>query len=147
MRDSSRVLTNSFFLMLKEGFHAIVSICVVAILARYFSIEKFGDYAFILALCNIFQVTTDMGVNRAGFGIRKLAVIKDLLGYLFRKSAGLLSLLLPYFQCSILLLPGLTGSYTLPPQTILPGCCLMASRKTSMNRSERITESQSRKSR
>lgn len=84
MRDSFRVLANSFFLMLNEGFHAVVSICVIAVLARYFSIEKFGDYAFILALCNIFQVTADMGVNQ--IVIREIARKKDMAGQIFSAS-------------------------------------------------------------
>jgi len=84
MRDSFRVLANSFFLMLNEGFHAVVSICVIAVLARYFSIGKFGDYAFILALCNIFQVTADMGVNQ--IVIREIARNKETAGQIFSAS-------------------------------------------------------------
>jgi O-antigen/teichoic acid export membrane protein len=84
MRDSFRVLANSFFLMVSEGFHAIVSICVIAVLARYFTIGKFGDYAFILALCNIFQVTADMGVNQ--IVIREIARKKEKAGEIFSAS-------------------------------------------------------------
>jgi O-antigen/teichoic acid export membrane protein len=84
MRDSFRVLANSFFLMLNEGFHAVVSICVIAVLARYFSISKFGDYAFILALCNVFQVTADMGVNQ--IVIREIARRSEIAGEVFSAS-------------------------------------------------------------
>ena len=62
--------------MLNEGFHAVVSISIIAILVRYFSIEKFGDYAFILAICNIFQVATDMGVNQ--IVVREIARRKEM---------------------------------------------------------------------
>jgi len=84
MRDSLKVSTNSFFLMLNEGFHAVVSICVVAVLVRYFSIEKFGDYAFILALCGIFQVTTDMGVNQ--IVVREIARKREMAAKIFSAS-------------------------------------------------------------
>jgi len=84
MRDSSRVLTNSFFLMVNQGVHAIISICVIAVLARYFSIKKFGDYAFILALCNIFQVTSDMGVNQ--IVVREIARKKEMAREIFSAS-------------------------------------------------------------
>lgn len=70
--------------MVNEGFHAAVLISVIAILARYFSIEKFGDYAFILAFCGIFQVATDMGVNQ--IVVREIARKKEMAPEIFGAS-------------------------------------------------------------
>ena len=70
--------------MLNEAFHTVVSISIIAILARYFSVETFGDYAFILAICNIFQVATDMGVNQ--IVVREIARKKDAAEEIFSAS-------------------------------------------------------------
>lgn len=61
--DFSRVFSNSFFLITNEVIEALVNLAVIAILARYFDLDTFGEYFFIFALCNIFQAITGMGMN------------------------------------------------------------------------------------
>lgn len=61
---ANRVIKNSISLWSSEAFHMLVSLVTVAIIARYLGVERFGDYGFVLAMCNIFQVMTDMGTNQ-----------------------------------------------------------------------------------
>jgi O-antigen/teichoic acid export membrane protein len=61
--DFSRVFNNSFFLITNDVIDAIVNFAIIAILARYFDLNTFGNYCFIFALCNIFQALTVMGIN------------------------------------------------------------------------------------
>src|SRR3989304_5792881 len=61
--DFSRVFSNSFFLIVDDVTKAVVTLVIVGILARYFDLKTFGDYSFIFALCNIFQVMIGMGMN------------------------------------------------------------------------------------
>jgi O-antigen/teichoic acid export membrane protein len=60
----SRVFGNSFFLIANEGVKAVANLVVLAVLARHFDLETFGDYCFVFALCNIFQAMTGMGMNK-----------------------------------------------------------------------------------
>lgn len=71
MAGSGRIVKNSLALLIGYSYNAIVSIVAVALVARYLKLDKFGDYGFILAVCNIFMVITDMGINR--IGIREMA--------------------------------------------------------------------------
>ena len=61
---ANRIIKNSIALWSSQAFHSLVSLCAVAIIARYLGIERFGAYGFVLAICNIFQVITDMGANQ-----------------------------------------------------------------------------------
>ena len=61
--DFSRVFSNSFFLIADDVIRAIITLLIIAILARYFDLETFGDYSFIFALCSIFQIMVGMGMN------------------------------------------------------------------------------------
>jgi len=61
--DFSRVFSNSFFLILNEIVKASVNLAIIVMLVRYFDLQTFGDYCFIFALCNIFQVIAGMGMN------------------------------------------------------------------------------------
>lgn len=61
---ANRIIKNSIALWSSQAFHSLVSLCAVAIIARYLGIERFGEYGFVLAICNIFQVITDMGANQ-----------------------------------------------------------------------------------
>jgi PST family polysaccharide transporter len=45
-------------------YHALLSLVAVGLIARYLKVERFGDYAFILAVCTVFMVVTDMGIHR-----------------------------------------------------------------------------------
>jgi len=64
MALTNRIIKNSIALLSSQAFHSLVSICAIAIIARYLGIERFGEYGFVLAICNIFQVMTDMGANQ-----------------------------------------------------------------------------------
>jgi O-antigen/teichoic acid export membrane protein len=61
---ADRVAKNSLALWSSEAFHILINLGAVAIIARYLGVERFGDYGFVLAVCNIFQVITDMGTNQ-----------------------------------------------------------------------------------
>jgi O-antigen/teichoic acid export membrane protein len=61
---ADRVIKNSIALWISEAFNIIVNLFAVAIVARYLGVERFGDYGFVLAVCNIFQVLTDMGTKQ-----------------------------------------------------------------------------------
>jgi O-antigen/teichoic acid export membrane protein len=84
MRESTRVISNSFFLLINEGFHAVVSMAVIAILARYLYVDGFGDYCFVLAVCRTFYVVADMGVNL--IVVREIAKRKEIAGEIFSAS-------------------------------------------------------------
>jgi O-antigen/teichoic acid export membrane protein len=60
----NRIIKNTAALWTSQAFHSLVSLGTVAIIARYLGVERFGDYGFVLAVCNIFQVITDMGANQ-----------------------------------------------------------------------------------
>lgn len=61
--DFSKVVSNSFFLVTNDITEAVVNLIIIAILARYFDLETFGNYSFIFVLCNLFQVMIGMGMN------------------------------------------------------------------------------------
>lgn len=61
---ANRVIKNSIALWSSETVHILVNLGAVALIARYLGVERFGDYGFVLAICNIFQVMTDMGSNQ-----------------------------------------------------------------------------------
>ena len=61
--DFSKVVGNSFFLVTNDITEAVVNLIIIAILARYFDLETFGNYSFIFVLCNLFQVMIGMGIN------------------------------------------------------------------------------------
>ena len=71
----NRVIKNSVALWGSQGFHSLVSLCAIAIIARYLGVARFGEYGFVLAICNIFQVITDMGANQ--ILIREVARRRD----------------------------------------------------------------------
>lgn len=64
MALANRIIKNSIALWSSEAVHILVNLVAVAIIARYLGVERFGDYGFVLAVCNIFQVMTDMGANQ-----------------------------------------------------------------------------------
>jgi len=55
-------------------YHAALNLLAVGMVARYLKIDGFGQYAYIMAVCTIFMVITDMGINR--ISIREMS--KDL---------------------------------------------------------------------
>lgn len=59
-----RIIKNTGALWTSQVFHSLTSLCAVAIIARHLGVERFGEYGFVLAICNIFQVVTDLGANQ-----------------------------------------------------------------------------------
>jgi len=53
----------------------VTNLVAVGIIARYLPLPVFGDYGFVLAVCMIFSVVTDMGTNQ--IMIREIARNKD----------------------------------------------------------------------
>lgn len=62
--QSIKVMKNSVAILAGRIYHAILSLLAVGLIARYLKVERFGDYAFILAVCTVFMVVTDMGIHR-----------------------------------------------------------------------------------
>jgi O-antigen/teichoic acid export membrane protein len=59
-----KIMKNSVAILAGRIYHAILSLIAVGLIARYLKVERFGDYAFILAVCSVFMVVTDMGIHR-----------------------------------------------------------------------------------
>jgi PST family polysaccharide transporter len=57
-------MRNSVAILAGRIYHALLSLVAVGLIARYLKVEGFGDYAFILAVCTVFMVVTDMGIHR-----------------------------------------------------------------------------------
>ncbi|MGB9715794.1 MAG: flippase [Thermodesulfovibrionales bacterium] len=64
-------MKNSLAILIGRVYHALLSLFAVGLIARYLKVERFGDYAFILAVCTVFMVITDMGIHR--IGIREMS--------------------------------------------------------------------------
>jgi O-antigen/teichoic acid export membrane protein len=64
MSQSIKIMKNSVAILAGRIYHALLSLIAVGLIARYLKVERFGDYAFILAVCTIFMVITDMGIHR-----------------------------------------------------------------------------------
>ena len=64
MSQSIKIMRNSVAILAGRIYHALLSLVAVGLIARYLKVERFGDYAFILAICTIFMVITDMGIYR-----------------------------------------------------------------------------------
>jgi O-antigen/teichoic acid export membrane protein len=64
MSQSIKIMKNSVAILAGRIYHAILSLIAVGLIARYLKVERFGDYAFILAVCSVFMVVTDMGIHR-----------------------------------------------------------------------------------
>jgi O-antigen/teichoic acid export membrane protein len=75
MRAAFRVIKNSVALMTGQTYAMVINLVAVGIIARYLPLPVFGDYGFVLALCMIFSVVTDMGTNQ--IMIREIARNKD----------------------------------------------------------------------
>jgi len=71
MAQSTKVMKNSVALMGGRIYHAAVNLFAIGLIARYLKLEGFGEYGFIMAVCSIFMVITDMGIHR--IGIRELS--------------------------------------------------------------------------
>lgn len=63
MRQSTTIMKNSVALMGGRVYHAGLNLVAVGLIARYLKLEGFGEYGFIMAVCTIFMVVTDMGIN------------------------------------------------------------------------------------
>jgi len=64
MSQSEKIINNSIALMSAHVYQVAVGLTAIGLIARYLKPEKFGEYGFILALCIIFTIFTDMGINR-----------------------------------------------------------------------------------
>lgn len=64
MSQSIKIMKNSVAILAGRIYHALLSLIAVGLIARYLKVERFGDYAFILAVCTVFMVVTDMGIHR-----------------------------------------------------------------------------------
>jgi O-antigen/teichoic acid export membrane protein len=64
MSQPIKIMKNSVAILAGRIYHAILSLIAVGLIARYLKVERFGDYAFILAVCSVFMVVTDMGIHR-----------------------------------------------------------------------------------
>ncbi len=71
MSQSIKIMKNSVAILVGRVYHALLNLVAVGLIARYLKVEKFGDYAFILAVCTVFMVITDMGIHR--IGIREMS--------------------------------------------------------------------------
>lgn len=71
MNQSIKIMKNSLAILAGRIYHALLNLVAVGLIARYLKVEKFGDYAFILAVCTVFMVITDMGIHR--IGIREMS--------------------------------------------------------------------------
>ncbi|MGQ9569929.1 MAG: flippase [Thermodesulfovibrionales bacterium] len=71
MSQSIKIMKNSLAILVGRIYHALLSLVAVGLIARYLKVERFGDYAFILAICTVFMVITDMGIHR--IGIREMS--------------------------------------------------------------------------
>lgn len=71
MKTGLRIIKNSIVLIGGETYGVIINLLAIAIIARYLSLEVFGDYGFILAICVIFKVITDFGTSQ--IAIREIA--------------------------------------------------------------------------
>ncbi len=67
----SRIMKNAISLLAGQGYSSLVGLGAIALISRYLSIELFGDYGFVLAVCFTFMVITDMGCNQ--IAIREMA--------------------------------------------------------------------------
>ena len=63
---------------------AVANLATLAILARHFDLETFGDYCFVFALCNVFQAMTGMGMNK--IIVREIAKKPQAAGEIFDAS-------------------------------------------------------------
>jgi O-antigen/teichoic acid export membrane protein len=63
VRQSTIIMKNSAALMGGRLYHSVLNLVAVALIARYLKLEGFGQYGFIMAVCTIFMVVTDMGIN------------------------------------------------------------------------------------
>lgn len=88
---ADRVIKNSLSLWSSEAVHILVGIITIAITARYLGVERFGDYGFVLAVCNIFQVITDMGANQVF--IREVARVPEKVHEYFTANLLIMSIL------------------------------------------------------
>lgn len=68
---TNRIAENSVFLMGGRLYHGAASLVALGLVARYLKVARFGEYGFVLAVCTIFMVLTDMGVHR--IGIREIS--------------------------------------------------------------------------
>jgi len=64
MSQSNKIINNSIALMGGHVYQSAIGLITIGLIARYLKPEKFGDYGFIMALCVIFSIITDMGINR-----------------------------------------------------------------------------------
>lgn len=73
-----RVTKNFLFVTVAEVFDIVVGLVLLALIARYLPKDRFGIYAFILALTAVFRVVTDFGVTQ--ITIREIARNKESAG-------------------------------------------------------------------
>ena len=59
----ARIMKNSVAFMGGRTYHAILSLLAIRLIAQYLELEGFGEYGFIMAVCTIFMVITDMGTS------------------------------------------------------------------------------------
>jgi O-antigen/teichoic acid export membrane protein len=59
-----RVIYNSGMLTLAKGLEALLSVVLVAFVARYLGTEGFGTYGFVVSLAQVFVVAGQMGLPR-----------------------------------------------------------------------------------
>ncbi|MFY9269573.1 MAG: flippase [Candidatus Manganitrophaceae bacterium] len=98
---AKRVLQNSILRVGGYAVGAAIHFAVIVLVARYLGAERFGYFAFILALVGVFQLVVDMGirnilirdiaVDQAGFA-EKLGVAQTLFWILSPISMGLIVL-------------------------------------------------------
>jgi O-antigen/teichoic acid export membrane protein len=62
--QSIKIMKNSIAILVGRLYNAVLGLIAVGLIARYLKVERFGDYAFILAVCTVFMVITDMGIYR-----------------------------------------------------------------------------------
>jgi O-antigen/teichoic acid export membrane protein len=75
MRTVSRVVRNSIALMSGQVYGVIINLLAISVIARYLSLEAFGEYGFILAVCVTLSMIADMGINR--IAIREISREED----------------------------------------------------------------------
>jgi O-antigen/teichoic acid export membrane protein len=64
LTQSIKIMKNSIAILVGRLYNAVLGLIAVGLIARYLKVERFGDYAFILAVCTVFMVITDMGIYR-----------------------------------------------------------------------------------
>lgn len=77
--------------MVGQVYNTLISLAAMVVISRYLGVEKFGDYGFILAVCTIFMVIEDMGMNQ--ISIREMARNPERGDEIFTASIVLRSLL------------------------------------------------------